>query len=153
MHPGARALESDDGIAGRREQLAVVGDHQDRLARRADQRLELTLGRDVEEVVGLVEEQHLSVGGEQQLEHQALALSAGQRGRGPVADFVEPGARDAPAGRVPPAFELVAPQLGPRADRLPQPHSGVIITRRQLALGAQHRRADLAHPLGRHREQ
>ena len=109
VHPGAGALESDDGIAGRREQLTVVGDHQDRLARRADQRLELTLGRDVEEVVGLVEEQHLSVGGEQQLEHQALALSAGQRGRGPVAHFVEPGARDAPAGRVPLAFKLVPP--------------------------------------------
>ena len=59
----------------------------------------------------LVKEQHLSVGGEQQVEHQALALSAGERGRGPVADFAESGASDAPAGRVPPAFELVAAEL------------------------------------------
>ena len=86
----------------------------------ADHLLEPALGGHVEEVVGLVEQQDGGVGGEQEVEHEALALAARERRGVAVADRVEARPDDAPAGRVPLALELVAPEVRPAADRLPQ---------------------------------
>ena len=61
VHPAAAALQREDPGGRRAEQVAVVGDEQDRLPRGGDPRLEVELGGDVEEVVGLVEQQHLRV--------------------------------------------------------------------------------------------
>jgi hypothetical protein len=78
VDPGAVALQRDDRVDGGGEDVAVVGDHQDRLGGGGDAPLELALGRDVEEVVGLVEQQQRGVGAEQVLEHEPLALAAGE---------------------------------------------------------------------------
>ena len=115
--------------------------------------LELTLCRNVEKVVGLVEEQYLRVGGEQQVEHEALSLAARERGRRPVADLGESSSQDASAGGVPLALELVAPEVGPGTDGLAEPDAGGGVARDQLALCGQHRQARRAHALRRHREQ
>ena len=148
VHPAAVALEREDPGRRRAEQVAVVGDEQDGLLRGRDPRLELELRRDVEEVVGLVEQQHLRVAGEQHLEHEPLALAAGQLGRAAGADVVEPGADDPAAGRVPLALELVAAELGPVADRLAEPHAGVgrVAAGGELALGGEHLLARRAQP-------
>ena len=61
VDPGAVALERDDRIDRRRQYLTIVRDHQDRLAGATDPALERELGGYVEEVVGLVEQQHLGV--------------------------------------------------------------------------------------------
>ena len=55
----------------------------------ADPLLELELGRDVEEVVGLVEQQHVGVGREEHVEHELLALAAREGTGGPLGDLVE----------------------------------------------------------------
>ena len=76
------------------------------LARRGDPRLELELGGDVEEVVGLVEQQHLRLAREQHVEHEPLALAARELRRRARADLVERRADDPAAARRP---------TGPRA--------------------------------------
>ena len=123
VDPGPVRLEREDRVRRRAEQVAVVADQDDRLLRGGDPLLQRELGRHVEEVVGLVEQQHGGVGGEQDLEHELLALAAGELRRVARADLVEPGADDPAAGRVPLALELVAAQLGPVADRLAEPHA------------------------------
>ena len=87
-------------IARRRrgQQLTVVADEQDRLARRPQLALQPPLGRDVEEVVGLVEQEDVVVAAQQDLERHALLLAAGERAQRPGGDLVEAqpdGARDA----------------------------------------------------------
>ena len=139
-------LQREDRVRGRAEQVAVVADQDHRLLRLRDPPLELELGRHVEEVVGLVEQQDGGVGGEQHLEHEPLALAARQLRGVARADVVEPGAHDPAAGRVPLALQLVAAQLGPVPDRLAQAHprAGGIGARGQLPLGDE-------HPLARRR--
>ena len=155
MQPAAAALEGQDAGRRRAQQVAVVADQEDRLARRRDPALELELGGDVEEVVGLVEQQHLGVAGEQHLEHEPLALAARERARRAGADVVQPGAHDPAAGGVPLPLELVAAELRPVADRLPEPHPGAGRVRAggQLALGGSHPLARLAQPRRRQLEQ
>ena len=146
VRPGAARLQRQDRVGRRAEQVAVVADHHDRLLRGRDPPLELQLGGHVEEVVGLVEQQHRRLAGEQHLEHQPLALAARELRRQARPDLVEPGADDPAAGGVPATLELVAAQLGPLADRLAQPHSRArgVGAGGELAVGA---RASARPPL------
>jgi hypothetical protein len=68
VRPRPVGLERENRVRGRAQQVAVVADQHDRLLRRGDARLELELRRDVEEVVGLVEQQHPGVALEQDVE-------------------------------------------------------------------------------------
>ena len=78
VHPRPTALDRDHLGDGPLEQRAVVADHQDgRLAGR-ELRFQPRPGRDVEVVVGLVEEQHVGPGVEQHVEQQPLAFAAGE---------------------------------------------------------------------------
>ena len=157
MHPAAAALEREDPGGRRAEQVAVVGDQQDGLPRGRDPGLQVELGGDVEEVVGLVEQQHLRVAGEEHVEHEPLALAARELRRAPRADVVEAGADDPAARRVPLALELVAAVLRPVRDRLAEAHAGVgrVAAGGQVALrgehllprGAQPRRGELEQHL------
>ena len=155
VQPGAVRLEREDRVARRAEQVAVVADQQHRLARRGDPRLELQLGGDVEEVVGLVEQQHLRLALEQDVEHEPLALAARELRRRAPADVVERRADDPPARRVPLPLELVAAELGPVRDRLAEPHAGPGGVRAgvELALRGEHPRPGVAQPRGRRLQQ
>ena len=153
VHPGAVALEGHDRAEGGGQDGAVVGDHHDRLLGRADPLLELQLGRDVEEVVGLVEQQHVGVGGEQHVEDELLALAARQRAGGPLGDLVEGGAHDAPARRVPVALQLIAAERRPVRDRLTELDPRRRVAGRELGLERQHALARLADRERRQREQ
>ena len=88
VHPRAAVLEREDRADRRAEQVAVVADQQRSVLRDSrDPPLELELRGHVEEVVGLVEQQHRRLAGQQHLEHEALALAARQlasSARGPT---------------------------------------------------------------------
>jgi hypothetical protein len=144
VDPGAVAFERHDRVDRGAEHLAIVGDHQDRLARAADAALERQLGRHVEEVVRLVEQEHVSVGAEQQLEHEPLALAAGQRPGRAVGQLRERGADDLAAAGIPLSLQLVAPERGVVGDHRPEPHPGVVIAGRERGLQRDHRLAGLA---------
>ena len=155
VHPAAAALEREDPRGRRAEQVAVVGDEQHGLLRGGDARLERELRRHVEEVVGLVEEQDLRVAREEHLEHEPLALPAGELGGAPRTDVVEARADDRAAGGVPLALELVAAELRPVRDRLAQAHAGVgrVPARVEVALGGEHLLPRRAQPRGRELEE
>ena len=145
MHPRAAlcprrgiALEGDDRPHRAGQHLAVVGDHHDRLARAAHAALELELRRHVEEVVGLVERQHVGVGGEQDVEHELLALPARERARRTVGELVEGGADDPPARDVPVPLELVAAERRPVGDRRSEPDPGPVVAGGELGLELEH---------------
>ena len=155
MHPAAAALEREDARGRRPEQVAVVGDEQHGLLRGRDPRLQRKLRRHVEEVVGLVEEQDLCVAREEHLEHEPLALPAGELGGAPRTDVVEARADDRAAGGVPLALELVAAELRPVRDRLAQAHAGVgrVPAGLEVALGGEHLLPRGAQPRGRELEE
>ena len=77
-HEVARApeLHGDDAGGGVGQQLPVVADVEDGLVGLADAFLEPDLAGHVEEVVGLVEQEHLVGAAEQELEHEPLLLAA-----------------------------------------------------------------------------
>jgi hypothetical protein len=58
VNPCAVRLERDDRVRCARQQLAVMADQQHGLFRRRDPRLQPALGRNVQKIVGLVEQQH-----------------------------------------------------------------------------------------------
>ena len=95
--PRGAELDGDDPGGGVGEQLPVVGDEQDRLVRLADPLLEPDLAGHVEEVVGLVEQQHLVGAAQQVLQHQPLLLAAGE---GATARGTSPGRRAAPSAAI-----------------------------------------------------
>ena len=80
VRPRAARLERHDLRRGGREQLTVVAHVQDRLLRRSQLLLEPSLRGDVEEVVGLVEQQHVVGAAQQHLERESLLLAARQGG-------------------------------------------------------------------------
>ena len=153
MHPGAVALQGHDGAGGAGQHGAVMGDHHDRLLGRADPLLELQLGRDVEEVVGLVEQEDIGVGCEEHVEDELLAFSAREGAGGPLGDLVKRGAHDAPARGVPMTLQLIAAERRPVRDRLAQLDPRRRVARRECDLERQHALARLAESEGRQREQ
>ena len=122
--PGALGLDGDDlgGDAG--QQLAIVADEEDGLGAPPQLVLEPALARDVQEVVGLVEEQDGGVAPEQRLERQPLLLAARAGGHPSRADRLVGLAQHLGGDRVPEDLELVAADLGPVADGLGVGHGG-----------------------------
>ena len=74
VRPRGLPFERDDLVGHAREERAVVADEQDRLRTGAQRVFEPLLARDVEVVVGLVEQEHVGVGPEQR--PRARAASA-----------------------------------------------------------------------------
>ncbi len=79
MRPRRVPFQRDHARRRRGQHRTVVRDEQDRLRARADLLFEPVLAVDVEEVVRLVQQQHVEVRAEQHLERESLALSAGER--------------------------------------------------------------------------
>ena len=121
--PGALGLDGADLGGDGGQQLTVVADEEDGLGAPAQLVLEPAL-RDVQEVVGLVEEQDGGVAPEQRLERQPLLLSARAGGHRSRADRLVRLAQHLGRDRVPEDLELVAADLGPVADRLGVGHGG-----------------------------
>src|SRR5262249_18746595 len=110
-----------------RKQLAVVGDEEDALRRLADAPLEPPLPRYIEEVIRLVEEQHLVVAAEQQLEGEALLLATGERADRPLAAGLPGQVEGGPAGRVEEDLGVVAADLAPRRERVGVAQLGALV--------------------------
>ncbi len=152
VHPrgvaGGAELDGDHAGRGVVEQLAVVADEEDGLVRLADPVLEPDLAGHVEEVVGLVEEQHLVRAGQEVLQHQPLLLAAAERLQLAVLRSLE--RHPEPLGRadVPGDLEVVAARVGVLVQRLGVAHLRALVVglhQRELA------RVDLgrgcSHPL------
>ena len=76
--PGTAGFDGDDLRRGRGEQFAVVADEEHRLSTGAQLGLQPSLAGHVEEVVGLVEQQHVIVAAQQRLERQPLLFTAAE---------------------------------------------------------------------------
>ena len=133
---GVAELDGDHPGGGVVEQLAVVADEQDRLLGLADPLLQPDLAGHVEEVVGLVEQQHLVGAAQQVLQHQPLLLAAGEGAQlavlRPVVGHAEAGDR----ADVPRHLELVAAGVGVLRERVGVLHLGLLVVgvhQRQLA--------------------
>ena len=118
-------LDGDDPGRGVVQQLAVVADVEDGLVGLADPSLQPDLAGHVEEVVGLVEQQHLVGTGEQVLQHQPLLLATRQRLERAVLRAVVGHAQALDGADVPDDLELVAAGVGVVGER-----SGVAHLRR-----------------------
>ena len=137
-HRVARMAELDGDHPGRGvvEQLAVVADHQDRLVRLADPPLEPDLAGDVEVVVRLVEQQHLVGPAQQELEHQALLLAAGEGAAAPVLRAVVGKRERGHRADVPGDLDVVAAGVGELRERVGVGHLGLLVVglhQRELA--------------------
>jgi len=86
--PRTGSFHGHDLVCGACEQLAVVAHEQDGLLAGAEPVFEPLLGGDIEEVVGLVEQQHVRVGPEQILEHESLLFAPAQGANGALAERV-----------------------------------------------------------------
>ena len=95
-----------------------MGDEQHRGLGSGQSILQPLLRGDVEEVVGLVEEQHRRLGLEDRVEHEPLALTARHRADQPVTDLGQAGAEHPPTHLVPHRLELVATERSPPLQRV-----------------------------------
>ena len=102
----------------RREQLPIVADVEHRLAADATSSLSSQrLAVDVEEVVGLVEQQDVVVAAQQHLEGHALLLASGERVQRTVADLREVQADGSGDALVPVQLGVVAAVIAPVGER------------------------------------
>ena len=118
VRPRAARFESHDFRGGRGEELAVVADVQDRLVRRPQLIFEPSLGGDVEEVVGLVEQQHVIGAAQEHLQREPLLLTARERRDRPIADLREIHAERLGEAGVPEHLGVVSARVAPAAQRL-----------------------------------
>ena len=153
MHPRAVAFERQNRVDSSREDLAVVGDHQHGLLRSADLALQRELRRDIEEVVGLVEQQHIGIGAKQHVEDQLFSLAARKSHRRTVRQLVKPNADDPPTGSVPLALELVPAKHRPVRDRRAKLDAGIGVARCKLQFMSQHPLAGQPERQRRQRQQ
>ena len=100
-----------------------MADEQDRLRRRVERVLEPLLARDVEVVVGLVEEQDLGVRAKQQLEGEPLLLAPRQRRQRAVGGLGERLACGDRRARVPEDLCVPAARVAPRRMRPRERHA------------------------------
>ena len=146
--PRAERLDRHDLRRRRRQQLTVVADVQHGLARCLELAFQPTLGVDVEEVVGLVEEQHVGVAAQQHFEGEALLLTARQRVQRSPGDFVE-GEPDRPRrALVPVHLGGVAAGVAPGCHGMGVAHRirrGRRLRRVMLGVGALQRRRGQRH--------
>jgi hypothetical protein len=152
--PGGAQFDGHD--PGRRvvEQLAVVADHQDRLRALVDPPLEPLLARHVEEVVRLVEQQHLVRTCQQVLEHEPLLLAAGQCRQVAVLRLVVADPERRRAAHVPGDLDVVATRVGVVRQRRGIAHLGLLVVAvHQHQLEALHLGRCRADPRRGHGEQ
>ena len=123
-----------------------MADEQDRLVGLTDPLLEPDLARHVEEVVGLVEQQHLVGTLEEVLQHEPLLLTATERGQGAVLRTVVGQAEAADRTDVPDDLEVVATGVGVLRQRFGVADLGLLVVglhQRQLpAFDRSRRRTD-----------
>ena len=151
---GGAQLDGDDPGRGVGQQLAVVADEQDRLRRLAEAALEPDLARHVEEVVGLVEQEHLVGPGEEVLQHQPLLLTAAERGQVAVLRPVVGHPQRGRAAGVPDDLDLVAPGVGELGERAGvRELGGLVVGLHQQQLQPLDLGGRGTHPRGCHREQ
>ena len=124
---GRTELDGDHAGRGVVEQLAVVADEQDRLVGLLDPPLEPDLAGHVEEVVRLVEQQHLVRPGQQVLQHQPLLLAAGERAQLAVLGAVVGHAEALDGADVPGDLELVAARVGVLGQRVGVGELGLLV--------------------------
>ena len=126
VHPDrvARGAELEDRNGLRRlvQQLAVVADQQHGLGRTDKLGLQPSLGRDVEIVVRLVEQQDVVRTAEQRLESEPLLLAAGKRGEVAPAGPVVADAEGCGAAGVEDHLRVVAAGVGVLGQRVRVPH-------------------------------
>ena len=118
VRPRSRRLDGHDLRRRGGEQLTIVADVQHRLLGRDELTLEPALRRDVEEVVGLVEHEHVIVSPQQVLEREPLLLAAAQGRKRSVGNAPEVVAEGPSARLVPGHFELVSAGVAPRCQGL-----------------------------------
>jgi hypothetical protein len=131
VHPGRIArcaeLEGDHPRRCARQELAVVAHVQDRLGRAGQPLLQPALARDVEEVVGFVQQQHLVRPPEQRLEHQPFLLTARQGGDRPPPGPLIGNAERTGAARVPGHLGVVSTGIGVLRERGRVPKLGALV--------------------------
>ena len=119
--PRRAALQGHGLRRGPLEHRTVVGDEQDRPRVGGDRVLEPLLARDIERVVGLVEEQDVERSAEDRLERQALALAARERLDLPVGALGVAAAEREVRGLVPADLGVVPARLAPARERVGVP--------------------------------
>ncbi|CAB4572596.1 unannotated protein [freshwater metagenome] len=95
------------------QQRAVVADHQDGGLAGHDLFLQPTTRGDVEVVVRFVQQQHVGSGGEQQVQHQSLALAARQFRDETAREVVDGGLHTALRRGLPFGFQFVTAEVTP----------------------------------------
>ena len=123
----AGQLHRDHPGGGVVQQLPVVADHQDGLGRLADPLLEPDLARHIEEVVRLVEQQHLVGAAEEVLQHQPLLLAPGEGAELAVLHAVEGQPESGRRADVPRDLEVVAAGVGVLRERMRVGHLGRLV--------------------------
>ncbi len=126
MHPAGAVLQGDDPLGAATEQLAVVGDQQDGLGGLQEALLQPALGRHVQEVVGLVQQQHRLLPAQQLLQHQPLLLAPGKGAGGAVLHLLEGLSQGGQAALVPERLGPVATHVIPVRQRLCEGHLGLL---------------------------
>jgi hypothetical protein len=124
--PRACRVERHDLGCRRRKQFTVVADEHDGLARLVELLFEPALGRDVEEVVGLVEHQDLELAAQERLQREALLFATAQRAQWSVGDLIERFAERPRRAFVPQHFRVVAADVAPRSDCIGIRHRVVV---------------------------
>ena len=151
---GGAELDGDHAGRGVGQQLAVVADEQHRLVGLAQPLLEPDLAGHVEEVVGLVEQQHLVGAGEQVLQHQPLLLPAAERRQVAVLGPVVGQGQGLDGAHVPRHLDVVAARVGVLGQRLGVAHlRALVVGLHQRQLAPVDLRGRGAHPRRRHAQQ
>ena len=94
-----------------------MADEEHGLAARSQLALEPALGRDVEEVVGLVEHEHVVLATEEGLQREPLLLAAAERRERAIGDVAEVGAERPAGALVPEHLGVVAAGVAPLGER------------------------------------
>jgi hypothetical protein len=95
-----------------------VADVQDRLVRVVEDLLQPPLPGDIEEVVGLVEEEHIRVGAQECLEGQAFLFSSRELPNGPRPGHIHRQAESFHRADVPEHLRVVTSGFAPRSERV-----------------------------------
>jgi hypothetical protein len=116
MRPPRACLQCDDARRRGGEHGAVVTHVEDRHRTGADPFLEPVFALDVEEIVRLVQQQHVEVGAEEDLQREPLALSAGERLGGALRALRVTGAEGRAGAPVPHDLHPVTAGVLPRGE-------------------------------------
>ena len=122
VHPGTDGLDSDDLRRRRSQQLPVVAHEENRLGSGRELRFEPAFSGDVEEVVGLIEQEHVVGPPQQGLQRQPLLLAAAESAQRPSCHGIERLAQRPLAARIPEDLGVVTPGVTPVAEGMGVAH-------------------------------